>query len=397
MPGHEEFFATKKAAAVFKHGILKRYPVVFAAKTGGRVEGKRVVFLDGYAGRGEYDDGEPGSPLPLSRCAEYVQTYRDVLGFYVEQDSENFANLQRVLEEKGGRAKRVIKLGSLDEHLPELLARAHGASLFAFLDPFGPALDFDLIKARLLGRPRWPPTEVLLHFSALSVARVGRAVHVARTTHGGLSESNRKTADRLSRFLGGDWWQEHFAEVRDERDEERATDVALHVSKQYQRMLTAGTNYRAVGMPVRPRPDLAPKYVLVLFTASSEGAWFFADSLGQAGRDWMGAWLTERAGLEGPQGQASLFGETLTTAFDPHEYEISSRGRWVATIADNIDRMLDNVGSFVLADRVPDVYGSVLGQAWARHAREAVIRLHALRAVNHDGKGEFYRARLARP
>ncbi|MBM0203306.1 hypothetical protein JNW90_09410, partial [Micromonospora sp. STR1s_5] len=67
------------------------------------------------------------------------------------------------------------------QHLPEVLALAKGASLFAFLDPFGPALDFDLIRTRLLGRPNWPPTELLLHFSVSTVARMGRAVHVAES------------------------------------------------------------------------------------------------------------------------------------------------------------------------------------------------------------------------
>jgi hypothetical protein len=50
-----DFFESRKAAAVLKHGILSRYPVIFASKTGKDVENNRVVFLDGYAGRGEYE------------------------------------------------------------------------------------------------------------------------------------------------------------------------------------------------------------------------------------------------------------------------------------------------------------------------------------------------------
>ena len=94
-----DFFKSRKSAAVFKHGILKA-SVVFASKTGKDVDGNRVVFLDGYAGCGEYDDGQPGSPLLLSRCAEFVKDYRDVLGFFVEQDRANFDNLERVLKRR---------------------------------------------------------------------------------------------------------------------------------------------------------------------------------------------------------------------------------------------------------------------------------------------------------
>ena len=147
---------------------------------------------------------------------------------------------------------------------------AKNASLFAFLDPFGPALAFDTIRTKLLGRPSWPPTEVLLHFSVSTVARMGRAVHLARTSSGGLSEANQKTAQLLDRFLGRDWWQEHFADVTDVHQDERATHVALRVGREYERRLTAGTNFRAIRMPVRKRPDLNPQYVLVLFTTHRE-------------------------------------------------------------------------------------------------------------------------------
>lgn len=83
MSANDDFFRSRKAAAVLKHGILKRYPVVFASKTG---QGKPVVFLDGYAGRGEYEEeGEEGSPLLLSRCADTVRSFRSVLLFFVEK------------------------------------------------------------------------------------------------------------------------------------------------------------------------------------------------------------------------------------------------------------------------------------------------------------------------
>jgi hypothetical protein len=61
----------------------------------------------------------------------FVKEYRDVLGFFVEQNSDNCANLQRVSDEKGGEAKRVVRCGSLDDHLHEVLkvAKVHRCSL----------------------------------------------------------------------------------------------------------------------------------------------------------------------------------------------------------------------------------------------------------------------------
>ncbi|MEV5764823.1 three-Cys-motif partner protein TcmP [Micromonospora sp. NPDC052213] len=389
-----DFFASKKAAAVFKHGILSRYPVVFASKTGKSVEGNRVVFLDGYAGRGEYGDGQPGSPLLLSRCAEFVKGYRNVLGFFVEQNPDNFANLKRVLDEKGGDAERIVRCGSVDEHLPEVLTRAQGASLFAFLDPFGPALDYDVLKAALLGRPSWPPTEVLLHFSVSAVARMGRAVQVARSKRGDLSPADQKTADRLNRFLGDDWWQDHFARVRDEGDDQRATEIALEVCERYEKLLTAGTEYQAIKMPVRPRPDLLPKYVLALFTTSNEGAWHFADSLGKAGVEWSVAWKTEQLRKGEKYGQGSLFGDDELPTIEG--YSKTHSPEWTKIIKANLERLLDERGSFCPADHVPEVYGTTLGQAGTPHVR-AAVKLLSGTSVANTGKGDFWKEQLRRP
>ncbi|MFE0592356.1 three-Cys-motif partner protein TcmP [Micromonospora echinospora] len=392
MSAHDDFFRSRKAAAVLKHGTLKRYPVVFAAKTG---QANEVVFLDGYAGRGEYEDeGEEGSPLLLSRCADHVREFRKVLLFFVERDPAHFANLRQVLEQKGGSTRRVLRQGDITEHLPEVLSLARGASLFAFLDPFGPALDFDLIKSDLLGRPARPPTEVLLHVSVSTVARMGRAVHIARRRGGELTPPDQKTAQRLDRFLGGNWWQDFFARVDDERDDNRATDTAMLVAGEYEKRLTAGTAYRAIRMAVRPRPDLAPKYLLVLLTTHGEGAWHFADALGHAGMDWEEAWVTEQM-RHGKAGVETLFGDL--SVFDRDQYKAAKAPFWSRTIEQNIIQMLREGQPFRLADRVPDVYGTVLGQAWTPHVRQAVKSLYRQRLVDHPGTGDFWKEPLRRP
>lgn len=235
---------------MFKHGILSRYPVVFAAKTGSASPGNRVVFLDGYAGRGEYDDGQPGSPLPLSRAA--------------------------------------------------------------------------------------------------------------------------------------DWWQGEFAAVRNEEDDERASHTAMRVGEIYNQRLTAGTRYKAISMPVRPRPHLLPKYVLVLLTTSPQGAWHFADSLGKAGVEWSAAWQKALEEREGP----SLF--SILGELEPETYARNHADAWQRIIYKNLDGMLGNGSAFKPADRVPEVYGGALGQASTRHVRAAVKMLRHDGKVSHDGKGDFW-------
>jgi hypothetical protein len=52
-----------------EHGIIQRYPAVFANKTSTWKRAGRVAVIDGYAGPGQYDDSTRGSPLLITDAA----------------------------------------------------------------------------------------------------------------------------------------------------------------------------------------------------------------------------------------------------------------------------------------------------------------------------------------
>ncbi len=405
MSDNKEFFRERRAQAVFKHGILSRYPTVFAAKTG--LAGGRVVFLDGYAGRGEYEDKVPGSPLLLARTAERVAGFRAVRLLFVEKNPKDFRNLEQVMAPHLRSGDRLF-CGDLRDHLPEILPLARDTPLFAFLDPFGTALDRSQLVGDLLGRPGRAPVEVLLHISISTVARLGGLLR--RRREQGVEElgpADAKTIAHVDRFLGGTWWQEHFTPVRGEADKEQATAAALRVAAGYLDEVCDQTGYRAVRMPVRRRPDHLPKYVLVLFTRHGDGMWYFADALGKAGREWEGAWRTEVASrdlvkaqtkyADAPEGIFDLDTLFASEPFDPDEYEKRNRERWHTAIAGNIRGLLGTLGSFLLTDHITDVYGGVLGAAGERHVRAAVKMLHAADVVANTGVGDYFFREPIRP
>lgn len=422
MSANESFFVRRQAAAAFKHGILTVYPPLFAAKAGSVVEGGRVVFLDGYAGQGRYDDGAPGSPLLFVRAAR-ANRQRAVTGIFVEQDPLRFASLCQVLDraDPNGSVRRIMREGDLGALLPELMPTADGAALFAFLDPFGTALDLDQLRAGLLQRPGRAPTEVLLHFSVLTIARMGGILNASRS-RGGLSIPERKTVARADAFLGGDWWHSEFDVLRSlvlpagadgpmkELDESvllTATDVAMRVAQQFCAGLGRQTGYRAVTMPVRPERSRAPKYILALFTKNDHGVWYFADTLGRAGRNWQQALHDQQLRTTAEKLAASL-GDDLglfeladltpepPPPFDFIEYERENRDQWTDTITANLHGLLTtHRGELRLVDHIDAVYGEVLGQAWERHVRAAVKRLHKRGLILDDGTHEFWRRPIA--
>lgn len=395
MSRNDDFFATKKSEAVFKHGILSRYPAVFAAKAGMNVRDHRVTFLDGYAGPGRYDDGEPGSPLLLVESARQVESFRSVRGIFVERNDAHFANLAQVLSEVECVREPVLFHRSLDDCLPEILDLVKDDALFAFLDPFGPALDFHLIRSGLLSRPARPSTEVLLHISVSAVARMGGQLRTARADGKPLTGSSLATARRLNRFLGGEWWQQHFAAVSGKDDGYQATQAALTVADTYRDMITAATGFMSMSMPVRPRPNLLPRYVLALFTRHVEGVWCFADALGKAGVDWRHACDAAAWNRGTSPEQPTLFDMEMTAPAGNTAEPVKNK-EWTAAIAANILHLATTIGPFRIADRVAEVYGDTLGSAWIPHVRAAVRDLHQQGLIANDGKGQRFHYALIR-
>jgi hypothetical protein len=157
--------------------------------------------------------------------------------------------------------------------------------------------------------------------------------------------------------------------------------------------------------PTRGRPRT--KDILVLFTRNDHGVWYFADALGRAGRNWQAALHDERERTHSAK-IASRLSENLgmfelddfTPAsppepFDAAAYERQHRDRWASTIATNLHRLFATYGGVRLVDHIGAVYGDVLGQAWERHVRAALQRLHTNGIISDDGKGDnFWRREI---
>jgi hypothetical protein len=97
----DRYWEGPRLPSVFKHTLLDRYVPQFAGMTGSRSEARRVVFLDGFAGRGRYDDGSPASPERILRIALHQGSKGTVAWtcFFVEAEEDSAAELVQVVDE----------------------------------------------------------------------------------------------------------------------------------------------------------------------------------------------------------------------------------------------------------------------------------------------------------
>lgn len=402
LSSNDDFFADVQSAGALKHGILRRYPTVFASKAGAsQVAEGRVTLVDGYAGAGSYGSGAPGSPLLLREAAARVAAMkREVECVFIESDSKSLSLLEG---QDWGDTRPTILSGRCEEHLEQVLANAEHRALLVFLDPFGMAISFDSVANVILQRKSRAPVEVLLHFSMVTTWRTGPAALSPK-----VPEANaRVMGDQLDEFVGGGWW-------RDIMGGDAAPSIkALEVSDEYARRVREVAGCRSITIDVRSRPSTQPIYRLILFTYSGHGTWAFADAAGHAHIDWLEhlgnedfekqrlAASAKRQALR-ESGVMSFFDdapelEPAREVVDRAAIEAMTEATYVPVIEANLRRLLKERAAFRLRDETEVVYGAALGRGREKHVRAAIARLVADGLVVPDGGSKLANVTLLRP
>lgn len=342
---------------MLKHGVMRRYPAIFASMTGSTAPNHRVVIADCYAGPGTYTDGTPGSPSLIAATSQALAKNRNVHGIYVEADPSLFKELDELL--KSGSHEFTALYGPIEERLDEVLNIAGIAPAFFFLDPFGIGAPFDDV-VRVLKRagPQGglgPATEILLNFSTHALRR-----------HSGHLRSKKDYAAKetiiakVDQWLGGDWWREiAIAQKPGWMDE---------VLEGYLQRLRDETGpWSWYAFEVYDREGGPVEFQLVFLTRRMEGIWHFNGSLSLAQQDF----------------------RKFSTAEGQLDFEEGLNKSWEEKIEKNLAEMLEK-GSVKIADRLDKILGvtDMLGLARERHIRAAAKRLYERGLTETDVTGK---------
>ena len=154
-----------------KHLVLKYYldgwfPILGSSHT-------RILYIDGFAGPGEYSGGEPGSPLIALECIRKHKSMDKLKGveiicLFVEADIDRANHLKMVLQKHHAipDVELHVHSGEFDDYMTELLdylekQKQYLAPSFVMVDPFGvKGSHMELIK-RILANPQ---SECLISF-----------------------------------------------------------------------------------------------------------------------------------------------------------------------------------------------------------------------------------------
>ncbi|MFF8545010.1 three-Cys-motif partner protein TcmP [Streptomyces werraensis] len=360
---------------MFKHELLKRYLPQFGGMTGTHSRDKRVVYLDGYAGEGRYENGDPASAEIALKVASSLRHKPGLTleCFFSEPQAKSFDRLREVVQHYLARGVRAhAHRGEVDGVLDQVVQRAVREPLFLFLDPCGLVLSQDrLVDVLARKRPqKWPPTELLMNFSMMAVWRLGGHVRSPK--------GNEKSLQRFDDVCGGTWWREYFADAVASRHQYGAAEDAIEaVAAEYARRLERRTGMLVQSVPVSHSPRKRAVYRLVFATRSPYGLWVFGDTVARARATW---WET----LEEREEDDALFSMASVTRPDPQEVEAKA----VPEIAENLAKLLARTRRPVkLVDHTLEVFGAFYGQITEPVVRKAVQRLHEQGRTPSNGVG----------
>lgn len=161
-----------------KHEILKYYlgawfPILASVHF-------RLLYVDGFAGPGEYKGGEDGSPIIALKVArdhalkrELIHSRMDLVFIFIEKDETRCQNLKEKIAalQLPGNFRICVERASFEEVFDEVLSQIEEqnkrlAPSFVFIDPFGPTGFPMSLISRLAQQPR---SEVLITFNYQSL------------------------------------------------------------------------------------------------------------------------------------------------------------------------------------------------------------------------------------
>ncbi len=150
-----------------KHLVLRHYFEAWFPILGMGNRNQRILFIDGFAGPGEYEGGEEGSPLVAMRVlAEHSARSRimaEVVFVFIEKDPARAGRLEALVDQRRGNlppdAEVHVIEGSFSSRMSEVLdaldrQRQQMAPAFVMIDPFGvKGIPMKVIR-RILRNPR---------------------------------------------------------------------------------------------------------------------------------------------------------------------------------------------------------------------------------------------------
>ncbi len=280
----QNFFAEKREWSKLKDQILDHYLAPYLAKI--TTSGRPTRIADCFAGKGRFDDGQPGSPIIIAKHVDAMRARSpapDVKAIFIEQKyaAELRANLAaasncQVIE---GDYEQFV-LGFLSGRVDR------DRNYFFYVDPYGiKSLNFShFARLKAVG---FQSLEILINLNTTGFLREGcRLLKLTRKIPEWADDldfdtDGKNTPVRMDEVADGNYWQTILADFQTRTiDFHQAEEqfIAGYIER-------LGTHFKyVVNIPIKERSHHMPKYRLVFATDYHDGLFLMVNEMNAAWR-----------------------------------------------------------------------------------------------------------------
>ena len=283
---NDDFFVEKKPWSDVKDQLLGCYLKPYVTKI--LHTGKPLVYVDCFAGKGKFDDGNPGSPLialdimQQSLSNSKANGHLQILPAFIDL---NYADDLRNNLKDYPRAK--IVSGAYENTIDDLLKNKNGCNVFLYIDPYG-IKSLNCQKFDELADGKFNFIELLINMNSFGFIREGcrvmgkqfkmddsffdDLVEYAPT----IFDISDKSIEALNQIAGGAYWQSIIKQFSNgEIDGYKAEE---YFAEQYCQRLTKSFKY-VLNMPIRIKEGQHTKYRMIHATNHPDGCILMADNI----------------------------------------------------------------------------------------------------------------------
>ncbi len=286
---NDTFFVEKKEWSKTKDELFGCYFKPYFSKI---IHAKYpIVYVDCFAGKGKFDDGEDGSPLIalkiIDEALESANIMPGLISTYfidINYASDLASNLPT------STSKRAIHIidGAFEDEIDKILSKVHKANVFLYIDPYGiKALDVPKLRT-ILRAFNLAGIEILINFNSFGFYRqacnvlrvkIDKSINDYSEFLVEYDESLVDSEEEMNRIFGSSSWKDIVYKCK--RKEITAFEAEIELSNEFCKNLQVGhSGFKYVlNMPLRKGDEVNPKYRMIHATNHADGCLLMANNM----------------------------------------------------------------------------------------------------------------------
>ena len=281
---NNDFFKEKKAWSVVKDELLGCYLKPYLQKI--LYTRHSIVYVDCFAGKGAFEDGNPGSPLialdTMQDCLNQTKmTTWSIQPYFIDL---NYADDLRKNLSKYPSAN--IISGKYEDEIETLLKTKRGSNVFLYVDPYGiKALDCTLFDS--FANFGFNSIELLINMNSFGFIREGCRVLGALFKDEEIMDdlveyestrlaSDKRSKEALDRIAGGEYWIDIIEDYQ--KGAISVYEAEARFADEYCARMRQSYSY-VLNMPLRIKRGQVPKYRMIHATNHPAGALIMVDNI----------------------------------------------------------------------------------------------------------------------